>query len=146
MITQFIRSVVSRNHFRRMESSVAGVYSWEYANGRFDVALRPNSVFYCPKYPAGASWSFVDGALCIDWKNYGKYELMKTETGFEGSAVGKPANWRKMTYSRPFTDIETLLMGDGGGSVWNYEWEKVIHNIISPCNFQGKPIIDWLAG
>lgn len=108
-----------------MESSAAGVYTWEYANGRFDVALRPNSVFYSPKFPASASWSCVDGTLRIDWKNYGNYELIKTENGFEGTAVGKPTSWRKMTYSRPFTDIETLLMGNGGGSVWNYEWEKV---------------------
>ena len=53
------------------------------------------------------------------------YELNKVSEGqYEGSVLGQPTKWRKAAFVRPFTEIENLLMGDGGGSVWDFQWEK----------------------
>ena len=53
------------------------------------------------------------------------YELNKVADGqFEGFLSGQPSKWRKMSFVRPFSEFENLLMGDGGGSVWSLEWEK----------------------
>jgi hypothetical protein len=96
-----------------------GEYSWTYGGGQFAVCLRPSGVFYCSEYPAVATWEAItdEGVqkLLINWKNFGKYELKVTAEGvLEGWQVGKPNNWRKMQFLRPFNDVETLMMGAGG--------------------------------
>lgn len=87
-----------------------GVYTWEHPGGKFEVCLRPNFVFYCQSFPAAATWSFQDNNLTVNWKNYGNYELTLGASGFEGSVVGIPAKWRKMTLLRPLSDAETALL------------------------------------
>jgi hypothetical protein len=97
----------------------SGIYSWTYGGGQFTVCLRPSGVFYCSEYPAVATWEGItdegDQKLLINWKNFGKYELKVISEGvLEGYQVGKPNNWRKMQFLRPFNDVETLMIGAGG--------------------------------
>ncbi|CAJ1426745.1 unnamed protein product, partial [Effrenium voratum] len=43
----------------------------------------------------------------------------------EGNAVPKSddeKNWRKAAFSRELSPIEALLLGDGAGSEWDFEW------------------------
>jgi len=91
---------------------LVGVYTWEHPGGKFEVCLRANFVFYCQAFPAQGSWNFVEGnKLIINWKNYGNYELtLGANSGFEGSVVGIPAKWRKMTFLRPLSNAETVLL------------------------------------
>eukprot|EP00596_Hydrurales_sp_CCMP1899_P009171 CAMPEP_0119034118 /NCGR_PEP_ID=MMETSP1177-20130426/1157_1 /TAXON_ID=2985 /ORGANISM="Ochromonas sp, Strain CCMP1899" /LENGTH=175 /DNA_ID=CAMNT_0006991359 /DNA_START=27 /DNA_END=551 /DNA_ORIENTATION=+ len=115
-----------------------GVYSWTYAGGNFPVCLRPNGIFYCPQYSAAASWKLEDNVkIIIDWKNFGQYELnidLTQEGLLEGYQVGKPNNWRKMTFLRPFSAAELLLMGEGGGSVWNFEYQGGAFEVEYRCD------------
>jgi len=105
-------------------SNIFGVYDWSYAGGSFQVALRPNGTFYCEKYPAQAKWQVVDNKLQVDWKNFGQYEfVIGSSSVIEGSLVGNPSNWRKMSFARAFTETETALLGAGFGSVWDFAWE-----------------------
>ena len=125
----FRRSIATLSIFNSLHRVMAtitnGVYSWKHPSGEFNVHLRNNGVFYCKDYPAAAKWMENDSKLQIDWKNYGSYELMKTsEIELEGSVVGQPSKWRKMSFQRPFTEMENLIMGEGGGSVWDFQWEK----------------------
>lgn len=119
---------------------VPGVYSWLYGGGSFAVALRPTGVFHCPQYSAAAKWALTsnpdDAAkLNIDWKNYGQYELKALGDGnFEGSQKGKPSNWRKMSFVRSFNAHELLMMGDGGGSAWNFAWENGSFEVEFRCD------------
>lgn len=88
----------------------AGVYTWEHPGGKFEVCLRPNFVFYCQSFPAAAVWSFQDNKLTVDWKNYGKYELILNDSDvLEGSVVGISTKWRKMSFLRPLSDAEAIL-------------------------------------
>jgi len=104
-----------------------GVYTWLHAGGSFPVALRPNGVFHCSSFPALASWQDEQSRRVVDWKQYGKYEFALAADGscFEGGAVGNPTNWRKMSFLRPFTAPESILMAGPGGSAWDFQWEKV---------------------
>lgn len=113
--------------------SHVGHYVFSYAGGSFPVALRPSGVFYCPQFPAQAKYVVVDGSnLQIDWANFGKYTLQLEGGGggggdapsWSGSKVDDASSWRKMTYSGPFSAEEALLMGNGGGSMWGFQWEK----------------------
>ena len=95
-------------------NSLFGVYKWEYASGAFDVALRPNAVFHCPQYSSSSTWSLDNNKLSINWKNYGSYELIKSKDEssivFDGSVKDQPTKWRKMTFIRPFNDVESLFL------------------------------------
>ncbi len=95
-----------------MWKSLIGVYTWEHPGGSFEVVLRPNTVFYCPSYPANAKWFDIGDKVEIDWRNYGAYILNKceAENEFEGSVVGNPSKWRKMKFLRPFNELETTLL------------------------------------
>ena len=103
------------------------------------MVLRPSGVFYCSKYPSQASWLLSEGTITINWGTFGTYELTREAaeegvgggggvsvgeaTCFKGSLVGKPASWRTMTSTRiGFSEIETCLYGEGGGSVWSFIW------------------------
>ena len=88
------------------------------------MCLRPSGVFYCMQYSSSSKWEATSSGITIDWKNYGQYELnIAGANELVGCQKGKPANWRKMNFLRPFNECETAMMGGGGGSVWNFEWE-----------------------
>jgi len=95
-------------------------------------------VFYCPQFPAQARWGLDSGsgALQIDWANFGKYTLSATaESGrWDGSKLSEPANWRKLAYLGPFTPEEQLLQGNGGGSCWDFQWEKGSFEVELRCD------------
>lgn len=120
--------------------ALPGIYTWAYGGGSFPVCLRQSGVFYCAQYSSAAKWNLAtnpdhSSKLSIDWKNYGQYELKQVGEGqFEGSQTGKPNNWRKMAFLRPFNDHEMLMMGGGGGSVWNFEWEKGAFEVEFRCD------------
>ena len=117
--------------------TVAGVYTWSYAGGDFEISLRPGpaSVFFCEKFMQSASYTSggIDGGeagdckLAVDWKKFGKYQFRKTLASpltFEGSVEGNEANWRKMEFKRSFSPLELALFGDNGlGTVWNFAYE-----------------------
>jgi hypothetical protein len=102
------------------------VYEWSYAGGKFDVVLRPHGVFYCSKYPAQATWTMEDNKMLIEWGKFGSYEFpfLGNLDVVDGYGTDNKTNWRKLTYARDFNPIERLLLGDGHGSVWNFEHAK----------------------
>lgn len=104
----------------------AGVYNWSYSGGDFDVVFRPHGVFYCGKYPGKAKWEIVDTKLMLNWGKFGSYEfqIIDHQDIIEGHAVGAPTNWRKIAYKRDFNPTERALLGDGYGTVWNFEYAK----------------------
>lgn len=105
--------------------SAAGSYVWSYKSGSFPVTLRPNGVFFCKDHMAPATWTTdpATSALLVDWSKYGKYAFTASGEGqFEGSIVGNADSWRKMKFVQPLTPAEALLLGEGGGSVWDWEY------------------------
>ena len=85
-------------------AKLEGVYKFEHPGGEFEVHLRPELRFFAPKFQAKATWHITEtGELTIDWGKFGQYALQlkdpPTRT-FEGSAVGKPENWRKGRIAR----------------------------------------------
>lgn len=117
--------------------ALAGKYLWSYASGAFTVQLRPSGVFYCPKYTSGsARWEAEgEGRVKIDWGSYGNYVLdLGADGEFTGASVSNPASWRKMRKDADFSPSETLLMGEGGGSVWDFAWEKGSFEVEFRCD------------
>lgn len=103
---------------------MAGIYNWIYPTGSFSVCLRPNGVFFCKSFNTPGRWEERDGGVYVDWQKYGKVQFAITGPGqLEGSLIGFPDKWRKLSFLAPFSDAEMLLMGNGGGSVWNLQWE-----------------------
>ena len=100
------------------------------------MCLRPNGVFFCPSFQQESTWAVNDAKLHVDWKKYGTYEFMpKGAAGlWEGSAVGNAENWRKMTFLRPFSDAEALVMSGAGGSAWEFQWEKGAFEVELRCD------------
>lgn len=114
---------------------LSGVYKWLYAGGSFTVCLRPSGVFYCKEYSSSAQWVVSPSGISIDWKNYGQYELNIVGSGqLEGSIKGKPASWRKMSFLRPFDECENLMMGNGAGTAWNFEYDKGSFEVEFRCD------------
>lgn len=112
-----------------------GVYAWSYAGGAFDVVFRPSGVFYCPKYPAKAAWRVVEGKLQVEWGKFGNYEFgVAPGDVLDGHALGQPTNWRKITYLRDFNATERALLGEGFGSVWNFEYAQGSFEIEFHCD------------
>lgn len=102
-----------------------GVYVWSYSGGSFDVAFRPQGTFYCSKYPAKASWKVEGDSLSIEWGKFGSYTFtLGGGESIDGHAVGQPTNWRKLSFKRDFDATEQALVGDGYGSVWDFEYAK----------------------
>ena len=57
-------------------------------------------------------------------QGYGQYELTSEDgASWAGSTVGKPEDWRKATFLRPLSEVESLLMGQGAGSEWDFAYE-----------------------
>ena len=49
-------------------------------------------------------------AVIINWGKFGNYEMsIRPEGKLEGHAAGKPSNWRRMEFVRPFSAEETLM-------------------------------------
>jgi len=106
---------------------MVGVYNFEHAGGSFEVHLRTQSRFFCPKFQAKASWYVNEqDVVFIDWGKYGTYELTLVKVDdptdpkvleFTGSATGKPESWRKMQLKRRFSPAEQALFD----SEWSFE-------------------------
>ena len=94
-----------------------------HKGGEFEVCLRPDT-FFCSQFRASAFWHYLEeeGVLKIDWANFGKYAMKLGSDGvtWEGSVIGKPESWRKMTFTRPISDAEVLLLN----TEWNFQYEK----------------------
>jgi len=108
-------------------SDVVGWYDLSWSGGSFPICFRPAGIFFCPKFQQPAKWELEDDVIKIDWKKFGKYELkFDPETkSMEGNAVPKSddeKNWRKAAFNRPLSPVEVLLLGDGAGSEWDFEW------------------------
>ncbi len=108
--------------------SASGIYTWSYAGGSFEVALRPLAgVFFCEKFMSAATYTASGDELAVDWKKFGKYNFRKTSSSpvtFDGSAEGNESNWRKMEFKREFSAMELALFGEAGlGTVWNFAYE-----------------------
>ena len=58
----------------------------------------------------------------LNRQKYGDYEF--DSQSLQGNLMGKPENWRKLSFDRELSSEEMLLMGNGGGSAWTFEWEK----------------------
>ena len=112
-----------------------GHYTWTHPSGSFPVCLRPNGVFFCPSFQQESTWSVSDAnKLHVDWKKYGQYEFAPNGDGLEGSAVGSPEKWRRMTFLRPFSEAEAVVMKGAGGSVWEFQWEKGAFEVELRCD------------
>ena len=89
-----------------------GHYSWTYERGSFPVSLRANGVFRCSSYPAASTFSVTANQLDVDWKSFGSYTFTSNDgfANMEGFASGKPENWRKMEFIKPFSDEELCVL------------------------------------
>jgi hypothetical protein len=104
---------------------LSGHYNWIYPSGQFPVCLRSNGVFCCPSFPASSTWQQQGDLIQINWGKYGVYNLKQTSIStLEGHSSTNPQDWRKMEKIKDLSDSEKVLLGNGGGSVWNFEWEK----------------------
>mmetsp|Transcript_63802 Transcript_63802/g.164240 ORF Transcript_63802/g.164240 Transcript_63802/m.164240 type:complete len:204 (+) Transcript_63802:86-697(+) len=109
-------------------ADLVGWYSLSWKGGAFEVCLRPAGYFFCSKFQAPARWELVDNVIRIDWAKFGKYELTvdAATKSMTGNAVPKneedPGNWRKAEFVRPLSPVEALLIGDGAGSEWDFQW------------------------
>mmetsp|Transcript_71201 Transcript_71201/g.112808 ORF Transcript_71201/g.112808 Transcript_71201/m.112808 type:complete len:208 (+) Transcript_71201:39-662(+) len=108
-------------------SDVVGWYDLSWSGGSFPICFRPAGVFFCPKFQQPSRWELEDDVIKIDWKRFGKYELkFNAETkSMEGNALPKSddeKNWRKAAFSHALSPVEVLLLGDGAGSEWDFEW------------------------
>lgn len=109
---------------------IVGWYDFQWTGGTFNVCFRPAGCFFAPFFQQPSKWELTeDGIIKIDWGKYGKYEMKmvdkKTKT-MEGSlsppGANADRNWRKAVYVGPLSGQELALIGDGGGSEWNWSW------------------------
>jgi len=110
-----------------LASDLLGWYDLNWKGGSFEICLRPAGMFFCPRFQAQARWELEAGVLKVDWKNFGKYEFaVHADKSMEGHAVPKNAddenNWRKATFKRPVTAEELVMIGDGAGTEWDFQW------------------------
>ena len=104
-----------------------GWYSFAYEGGEFAVCLRPGGHFFCDEYQQKATWTHYVHAdiVLIDWKDYGQYEMRvdPATRSMAGSLRGDPTDWRRATFVKPLSPVETLLLGGkGGGTEWKLEY------------------------
>lgn len=105
--------------------SLSGHYNWIYNNGQFPVILRPNGVFSCSKFPVPATWTIDGDNISVDWNKYGIYNMKSSSSSMlEGHLSTNPSDWRKMEKIKSLSDSELTLLGNGGGSAWEFIWEK----------------------
>lgn len=105
-------------------ADLVGWYEFKYADGVFDICLRPQGNFHCPLYPAMAKWELEGDVVNIDWGQYGKY-LMKVnaDRSIEGHAANNAQSWRTAAFKRPLSPEEIALIGNGYGTEWAFSWE-----------------------
>mmetsp|Transcript_45361 Transcript_45361/g.81579 ORF Transcript_45361/g.81579 Transcript_45361/m.81579 type:complete len:206 (+) Transcript_45361:116-733(+) len=108
-------------------SDVVGWYDLSWSGGTFQVCVRPAGVFFCPKFQQPSKWEMEGDILKIDWKKFGKYEMKfdPSTKSMEGNAIPKSddeKNWRKATFVRDISPVEALLLGDGAGTEWDFQW------------------------
>eukprot|EP00913_Durusdinium_trenchii_P012264 g11516.t1 len=96
-------------------SDIVGWYDLSWSGGSFPICFRPAGVFFCPKFQQPSRWELEGDILKFD-----------AETkSMDGNAVPKSddeKNWRKAAFSRELSPLEALLLGDGAGSEWDFEW------------------------
>jgi len=111
--------VATNDEFIAALDEALGVYSFGHPGGEFEVHLRSKGRFWAPKFQCKSTWVLGgDGEIRIDFQQYGKYELQKTEDGsYSGSALGKPESWRTMAKTRSFSAAEKAVMD----SKWEFE-------------------------
>ena len=86
-----------------------GVYDFSWSGGTFQVEIRADGAFWCRKFAVDSTWELKDDGrtVYIDWRKYGKYELVINDDGtLAGSVQGKPDDWRKAVFVRAFTPAE----------------------------------------
>eukprot|EP00930_Biecheleria_cincta_P061124 TRINITY_DN46692_c0_g1_i1.p1 TRINITY_DN46692_c0_g1~~TRINITY_DN46692_c0_g1_i1.p1 ORF type:complete len:222 (+),score=43.73 TRINITY_DN46692_c0_g1_i1:55-666(+) len=108
-------------------SDVVGWYTLTWSGGSFEVCFRPAGIFFCPKFQQPSKWEMEGDIIKIDWKKFGKYEMKfdPATKNMEGNAVPKSddeKNWRKAAFVRSLSPVEALLLGDGAGSEWDFQW------------------------
>ena len=108
-------------------SDVVGWYDFSWSGGSFEVCFRLAGMFFCPKFLAPSKWTMEGDMIKIDWAKFGKYELLFDPAikSMEGNAIPKSddeKNSRKAVVKRERLPLETLLLGDGAGSEWNFAW------------------------
>ncbi|CAE8652740.1 unnamed protein product [Polarella glacialis] len=111
-----------------MAAAVVGWYDLSWSGGSFPICFRPAGNFFCAKFQAPGRWTMEGDLIKIDWAKFGKYEMKfdaATKT-MEGNAMplktDDEKNWRKAAFSSALSPTEVLLIGDGGGSEWEFEW------------------------
>ena len=99
-----------------------GYYNFSWSGGTFDVQLRDGGVFWCPAFPAQATWAYSPETttLEIDWGKYGQYVLRVQGDELVGGVRGNEADWRKASFKRAFTPTEALV----SGSAWMLHFEN----------------------
>merc|ERR1719247_3647896 len=40
----------------------------------------------------------------------------------DGHLVGKETDWRKAAFKRALSPVEAVLLGDGAGTEWDFQW------------------------
>lgn len=109
-------------------ADVVGWYDFKWSGGTFAVCFRPGGSFYCPKFQAPARWHLKGDLVKVEWGTFGTYELKfdaasKTMDGHGmPKKEGNDKNWRKASFLRELSPVENMLIGDGGGTEWNFEW------------------------
>mmetsp|Transcript_42064 Transcript_42064/g.96599 ORF Transcript_42064/g.96599 Transcript_42064/m.96599 type:complete len:202 (-) Transcript_42064:52-657(-) len=108
-------------------ADAVGWYDFQWSGGSFEVCFRPGCKFFCPKFQEAARWEMNGDQVKIDWGRFGKYEMtFSANKTMEGHKVPKneadEKNWRKALFKRPLSDVEQILVGDGAGTAWDFEW------------------------
>ena len=92
----------------------------------------------------------------LTYSKQGKYEFSLADPNglFSGSLVGTPSSWRTMQFTSGLSEVDCILLGtypltdsltthyylltralgNGGGSVWNFEYEKGAFEIEFRCD------------
>jgi len=113
-----------------MMEKVVGWYEFSWQCGSFQVCFRPNGTFFCPEYRAPATWIMVENAVKIDWGRFGKYEMEfnPADMSMIGNEVPKDntngRNWRRAKFIHNISDAESIVLGDGEGTEWEFEWKE----------------------
>jgi hypothetical protein len=87
----------------------AGVWTWKYRAGEFEVHVLEDGTFVCPSYPAEHSrWSLhAGGKVRVHWGKYGQYDMqMSSPAEMKGSLAGSAKDWRTAQFVREHTLAE----------------------------------------
>ena len=105
-----------------MSALPTGIYNFAWSGGTFEVQLRARNIFWCPQFPAAATWAFSaeTQTLEIDWGKYGQYVLKVQGSELVGGVRGNESDWRKASFKRAFTPQEELV----SGSAWMLHFEN----------------------